>query len=102
MLKRIKSIFLTLFILSAVFLGAWFVVHNNQVVDVEIFGFFLRQQTLGLLLLLAFVLGLLLGISSSFVLTTWMSLKIVRLQKKLHKVAESTAAAPTRSFEKKS
>lgn len=85
MLKKITSLLWLLFVLAAVFLGAWVVVDNDSLVVFNLFGFVLPQQTLGLLVLVAFSAGLLLGLFANVLITSWMVFKLARLQKRVQK-----------------
>lgn len=85
MLKKVRSVLWLLFFLAALFLGAWVVVDNNYLVDFNLFGFLISRQTLGLLVLASFAVGLLTGLLGSVLITSWMAIKLNRLQKRLQK-----------------
>jgi len=85
MLKKIRNVLWLLFFLAAFFLGAWIVVDNNYLVDFNLFGFLIPQQTLGFLVLASFAAGLLLGLFGNILVTSWMAIKLNRFQKRLQK-----------------
>lgn len=85
MLKKIGNVLWLLFFLAALFLGAWVVVDNNSLVEFNLLGFLIHQQTLGLLVLASFAVGLFIGLFGNVVITSWMAIKLNRLQKRLQK-----------------
>lgn len=85
MLKKIRNVLWLLFFLVASFLGAWIVADNNHLVDFNLFGFLIPQQTLGLLVLVSFATGLFVGLFGNVLVTSWMVIKLNRLQKRLNR-----------------
>lgn len=85
MLKKIRSVLWLLLFLAIMFLGAWIAVDNNQLVDFTFFGFLVNQQTLGVLVVISFALGLSVGLLGNVLLTSWMAIRLNRLQKRLQK-----------------
>ncbi len=85
MLKKINNLFWLLFVLVAILLGAWVVVDNDILVNFNLFGFVLPQQPLGFLVLVAFAVGIVLGLFGNILVTSWMAIKLNRMQKRLQK-----------------
>ena len=85
MLKKIRNVLWLLLILAALFCGAWVVVDNNSLVDFNLFGLLVSRQSLGLLVLATFSVGLVVGLLCNILVTSWMVIKLKRLQKRLNK-----------------
>ena len=70
-------------IVASLLVGFWVYEENTTPVALTLFGFALDQQPLGLLVIITFVSGIVLGLLCNVLATSWMLFKIKQLQKNL-------------------
>jgi len=63
--------------------GFWVYIENTNPVELTLFGLVLDRQPLGLLIIITFASGILLGLFCNVLATSWMIFKMKNLQKKL-------------------
>jgi uncharacterized membrane protein YciS (DUF1049 family) len=82
-MKTIKVIFFLAFILLSGFLGYWVAQENETVVTFVLLGIELPEFTVGAVAVGSFAAGILLGLSASSLMLTWLLFRIRRLQGKV-------------------
>lgn len=85
MLKKIRGWLSVLFIFISMLLGFWVYAENTNPVELTLFGLALQAQPLGLLIIITFASGILLGLFCNVLATSWMIFKMKRLQKQLQR-----------------
>jgi uncharacterized integral membrane protein len=85
LLKKIRKWLSVLFIFASMLVGFWIYAENTYPVEVMLFGFPLQAQPLGLVIIVIFTSGIVLGLFCNVLVTSWMVFKMKRLQKQLQR-----------------
>jgi uncharacterized integral membrane protein len=84
-MKMLHSLILLILLLVTLVLSLLLVVINSDLVYLDIFGLFFVKQSLGLIVLFSFVLGVLFTLALTFIPSSVLSWRHKRLAKKSQK-----------------
>lgn len=89
MIRRIKLLFFILLLIFGVLLGIWLVQDNQDISQLVVFGLYLPPLPLGILIVVAFFLGVFLTLIATALSFTRVTQKNQRLDKKLRQLKSS-------------